>query len=65
MEAHTVVTNDGYILKMFRIPGSNENPPAKGKPIVFLMHGLLNSSKDWLVLGRNKSLPYILADAGC
>ena len=32
--------------------------------MVFLMHGALCSSADWLVNRRNESLAYLLADAG-
>ena len=44
-EAHTVTTEDGYILTMHRIPhGKNEQPdPTKKKYPVFLGHCLLVS----------------------
>lgn len=57
-------TPDGYILKVFRIPGSPQSPPAYGKTVVFIQHGLLCSSADWVVLGKGKAIPYLLADAG-
>ncbi|KAL7287737.1 hypothetical protein TKK_0018122 [Trichogramma kaykai] len=57
-ETHSVTTEDGYILTVFRIPGSVHSPP------VFLQHGLLESSADWLISGKNKSLAYILSDNG-
>ncbi|XP_069688423.1 lipase 3-like [Periplaneta americana] len=63
-EAHTVTTSDGYILTMHRIAGSEQSPPASGKPVVFLQHGLMCSSADWIILGPEKSLGYLLADAG-
>lgn len=31
---------------------------------VFLMHGLLDSSTGWVLMGPNKSLAYLLADLG-
>lgn len=64
VEEYTVTTADGYILKVFRIPGSPVSPPAKGKTVVFLMHGLLSSSADWFTLGKDKAFPYLLANAG-
>jgi len=43
--ADHVRTADNYVLGMFRIPyGRNEKPPTKQRPVVFLQHGLLDSS---------------------
>jgi lysosomal acid lipase/cholesteryl ester hydrolase len=64
VEEHFVVTPDGYILKTFRITGSPLSPPAEGKTVVFVQHGLLCSSADWVVLGKGKALAYLLADEG-
>lgn len=61
VEQHETVTPDGYVLTMFRIPGS---PANASRPVVFLQHGLLCSSTDWLVLGAGNSLAYLFADAG-
>ncbi|CRK92414.1 CLUMA_CG005975, isoform A [Clunio marinus] len=63
-EEYEVTTPDEYILKVIRISGSPNSPPSYGKTVVFLQHGLLSSSADWLVLGRNKALAYLLADQG-
>ncbi|KAL1509627.1 hypothetical protein ABEB36_004336 [Hypothenemus hampei] len=64
LEAHQVQTEDGYILTIHRIPGSPKSPPLKNKPVVFLMHGLLFSSIDWVILGPKKAVGFMLADAG-
>lgn len=56
VQEHHVKTDDGYILTMFRIPGNG--------PVVFLMHGLLMSSDDWITGGLQNSLAYLLATAG-
>ncbi|XP_053698634.1 lipase 3-like [Sabethes cyaneus] len=64
VEQHSAVTLDGYVLGLFRIPGSPTNPPAKGKPVVFLQHGILCSSTDWIIMGPGNSIAYLLADAG-
>lgn len=64
VEEYHVDTPDGYILKMFRIPGSTNSPPAPGKTVVFIQHGLLCSSADWVVLGKGKAIAYLLADRG-
>ena len=63
-ETHTVVTDDGYILKLHRIPHSPGEEYDIQRPIVFLQHGLLSSSADWVVTGPGKALAFILADRG-
>lgn len=42
---------------------SSQGGRGKGQP-VFLQHGLLSSSADWLLNGPDKALAFILADAG-
>ncbi|KAI5635271.1 alpha/beta-hydrolase lipase region domain-containing protein [Phthorimaea operculella] len=62
-EEHSVTTEDGYVLKMFRIrKGKNCEGPVK-KPPVILMHGLLQSSDVWLDAGPDAGLAYLLSDA--
>ena len=50
-ETHTVITEDCYILEMHRIPYGKQSPPEAGvtKPVVYLQHGLLASSADWVM----------------
>ncbi|XP_058444437.1 lipase 1-like [Malaya genurostris] len=61
VEEHEVRTEDGYLLAMYRIPprhlGSRRYP-------IFLMHSLLSTSADWVLIGRNHGLAYLLADLG-
>ncbi|GMH36493.1 hypothetical protein BSKO_04361 [Bryopsis sp. KO-2023] len=68
LEEHEVQTEDGYLLGLYRIPyGRAATPSAqKGskKPVVLLQHGLLDSSATWVLNGGNRSLAFILADAG-
>lgn len=66
MERHRVVTDDNYVLTMHRIPYSPvlKNEQVKNKPVVFLMHGMLSSSSDWVLMGPGKSLAYLLSDKG-
>ncbi|XP_001356046.3 lipase 3-like isoform X1 [Drosophila pseudoobscura] len=56
-ENHTVETDDGYILGLHRIarPG--------GMPVL-LVHGLLDSSATWVMMGPNKGLGYLLYEQG-
>ncbi|KAJ8667200.1 hypothetical protein QAD02_008862 [Eretmocerus hayati] len=63
-EEHKVTTPDGYRLRFHRIPGSPSKPKARGKPVVYIQHGILASSDMFVVAGPNKDLAFILADAG-
>ncbi|XP_059062213.1 lipase 3-like [Achroia grisella] len=66
IETHSVTTEDGYILGLHRIPHGRDsnNVPDPNKPIVFLMHGLLSSSADWILMGPGSGFAYILAEEG-
>lgn len=54
-EQHFVQTSDDFILPVQRIPQNG--------PVVFLQHGLLDSSDTWLML-ENYSLPFLLWKKG-
>ncbi|KAJ8985387.1 hypothetical protein NQ317_007544 [Molorchus minor] len=62
VENHYVVTPDDYILNMHRIP-KGRNGESNGK-VVYLQHGILASSSDWIIAGSGMSLGFILADEG-
>ncbi|XP_047122052.1 lipase 3-like [Schistocerca piceifrons] len=66
VETYEVTTEDGYVLTMFRIPYGKKSPLTEGerRPAVLLQHGLMNSADDWLIIGPDRALGYILADAG-
>ncbi|XP_052754991.1 lipase 3-like [Galleria mellonella] len=66
IEVHNVTTEDGYILEIHRIPHGrdNNNDPNVRRPVVFLMHGLLCSSADWVLMGPGDGFAYLLAEAG-
>jgi pimeloyl-ACP methyl ester carboxylesterase len=55
------VTDDGYVITMFRIPA--RGVAANSTPVM-LQHGVLDSAFTWVINGPQRSLAYILADAG-
>lgn len=57
METYEVVTDDGYILHLFRIPHGKELPQMNQKrPVILLFHALLDSANGYIVLGPQHSL---------
>uniref|UniRef100_A0A8R1UN19 Abhydro_lipase domain-containing protein n=1 Tax=Pristionchus pacificus TaxID=54126 RepID=A0A8R1UN19_PRIPA len=66
-ERHEAVTEDGYIITLFRIPRGKEFNTAsnttKRSPVLF-QHGLLSSSWDAVSNLPNRALGFVLADAG-
>ncbi|KAJ8922519.1 hypothetical protein NQ315_007549 [Exocentrus adspersus] len=64
-ENHGVITEDGYVLALHRIPyGRNSSETNETKPAVLIVHGIGSSSGDFVVLGPERSLPLMLADLG-
>ncbi|XP_023301971.2 lipase 1-like [Lucilia cuprina] len=57
LETHYVTTGDKYILCMHRIPKLKAPP-------VFFMHGLLDSSASWVIMGPKKAAAYYFSDNG-
>ena len=65
VEKHDIVTKDGYILGVYRIPGTvNETKPTTSKPAVLIHHALDMDMMEW-VFNRPEVAPaFILARAG-
>lgn len=71
-EEHSFENSDGYSLTLHRVPhGKQDNCRNEfitssdcRKPVVFLQHGLVSSSADFIISGPERGLAFILADAG-
>ena len=57
LDSHWVTTEDGYILEIHNIP-------KQGAPVVFLQHGLVDSSMTWMLNRKEGSFAFILSDNG-
>lgn len=55
-EEYSVTTEDGYILKLHRMPDSPLSNNKQNKIVVLLMHGILSSSDSWVLYGAKKDL---------
>jgi len=64
VQVYEVITSDGYILTIQRIPYGKSGKGTKPRKPVLVQHGLLCSSAAWIVDIPEKNLPYILADQG-
>jgi len=65
---YSITTEDGYILKLFRIPNSKDSAfdhksSSLKQPILF-QHGIFDSSDGWICNSAEKCFPFILADLG-
>jgi lysosomal acid lipase/cholesteryl ester hydrolase len=66
LEIHYAETEDGYVLKLYRIPGGKEEKSYKNKQkqSILLMHGIFDSSDGWVCNSEDKCIPFILANRG-
>jgi len=64
---HVVETSDGFRLTMHRVPSAAAQRNAARlarRPVVFLMHALLDSSDTFIDAPEGLALAFVLADAG-
>lgn len=64
VETHFITTDDGYILKFFRVQKKNTTIRKLGLTPIYLQHGLLDSSDTWLLNDEDKAPGFILANKG-
>lgn len=64
VEKHTVETDDGYLLGVYRIPHGKKDTTTGNRPAVYMLHGLYSTGADWVMLGPKRSLAYILVEEG-
>ena len=64
-EEHTIQTEDGYLLKAFRVPAPQQpkaNRVSKGP--VYMQHGLLDDGGTWFFNNKTLSMALQLVDQG-
>jgi len=64
VQEHTVETEDGYKLEIFRIIGKCNQITIERKQAVFFQHGLLDSCDAWICNYEKYSLPFIMTNKG-
>jgi hypothetical protein len=65
LEEYKVLTKDGWVLNLYRIPyGKNRNNKPGKRPVIYLHHGITLSSACFTLFNEHESMAYILADAG-
>mmetsp|Transcript_89559 Transcript_89559/g.123618 ORF Transcript_89559/g.123618 Transcript_89559/m.123618 type:complete len:128 (+) Transcript_89559:123-506(+) len=72
VESYTVETEDGYLLGLFRIPGTLDEelpnveniPDLSSKPPILFQHGLTDSADAWIVHDSDKAPGFIAASQG-
>lgn len=62
-ESHRIYTDDNYILRTFRIQAKNSSI-TRGKPVILLQHGTLDSADDWIINEEQNSIGFRLANEG-
>ena len=64
VETHFITTDDGYILTYFRIQAKGQKTLLPNLPVVFIHHGLLDSSDSWVLNNEDNAPGLLLANKG-
>ncbi len=65
MESYSIVTEDGYVSQIYRIPGMvSEVGQQIKKPVVLLQHGLMADMMFWVVNTPEKAPAFTLVREG-
>ena len=59
VSSDVATTTDGYLLKVFRVFKTNTNL-TKPRPVILLMHGLLDSAEAFVNKGQNSMAIYLV-----
>ena len=59
--SHSVVTEDGYILEVFRVKAKETK---EGAPVVFLQHGIVDSADCWVMNHPDEAPAFVFAREG-
>ena len=61
VEKHSVKTEDGYTLIIYRIPGGKDCKDSSNNQPILFQHGIFDSSDGWVCNGEDHSIPFIFA----
>lgn len=64
IERHEVITPDGYILCVFRLQSKENKEIKTNLSVVYLQHGLLDSSDTFILNEESKAPAFMLANRG-
>jgi len=62
-QEHQMITEDGYVLQVMRIPGI-KGKPLDSRPPVFFQHGILAGADTWVVHNNEVAPAFVAARNG-
>ncbi|KAJ8922165.1 hypothetical protein NQ315_004100 [Exocentrus adspersus] len=64
VELHELVTDDGYILTLHRIPRGKDYNKSNNEHPVLMVHGTCGGAENFIIAGPGKAISYYMADRG-